>query len=146
MEFLKHFIGGKNNSVTISGNNIIINGQRIDTKVDLSKPDLVIRFESEQLFDLQINSDKHTVIKGDIKGNATSKGNLECQDVEGSVSAEGNISCDDVAGSVRAGGNVSCDTVQGEVKAGGNISCDDVGGNVSAGGNVSCDDIAGRVL
>ncbi len=146
MEFIKSFIGGRNNSITISGNNIIINGQTLETSVNLNKPDLVIRFEADQLFDLTVNTDKALSIKGDVKGNASIKGNLVCNEVGGNVTASGNISCDDVEGSASAQGNISCDDVGAEVKAGGNVSCDDVNGNVTAGGNVSCDDVAGKVM
>lgn len=86
-----------------------------------------------------------SVTFGDVQGNVTANGNVECDSVSGSVQAGGDVNCDDVGRDVNAGGNVNCDDVGGGVQAGWNLCCDDVSGNVNAGGSVSCSDVCGSV-
>ena len=84
-------------------------------------------------------------ISGDIYGNVTAGGGINCDKVEGSVSAGASVNCDEVTGNIKAGAGVNCDSVGGDVVAGTNIVCDDIGGNVNCGLTLQCDNISGKV-
>lgn len=75
-------------------------------------------------------------IDGNVGGNVTAKGSLNCDAVQGDVVASGGVNCDEVHGNVRAGGGVNCDDVGGDVYAGGSVQCDSVNGSVRAGGSI----------
>lgn len=84
-------------------------------------------------------------ISGDIYGNVSAGGGINCDKVEGDVSAGASVNCDEVSGNVRAGSGVNCDSIGGNVTAGTNIVCDDIGGDVSCGLTLQCDNITGNV-
>lgn len=78
-------------------------------------------------------------IDGNVGGNVSAKGSVNCDAVLGHVTAYGNVNCDEVHGNVQAGGNVNCDDVACNVNAGGSVQCDSVNGSVIAGGSIRCD-------
>ncbi len=82
---------------------------------------------------------------GDIVGDVTAGGGINCDKVEGNVTAGASVNCDEISGSVQAGAGVNCDGIGGDVHAGTNIVCDDIGGNVSCGLTLQCDNISGNV-
>ncbi len=75
-------------------------------------------------------------IYGNVGGNATAQGNLNCDTVLGHVTAMGSVNCDEVHGNVQAGGSVQCDTVWCDVNASGSVQCDTVKGSVMTNGSV----------
>ncbi len=94
---------------------------------------------------LNVSSVLSLRVNGNVAGDASAGGAVNCDMVYGNVMAGDNVTCDAVQGSVTAGGSVTCDSISGSVEAGGSVTCDDIGGNVSAGGNVTCDCIGGSV-
>ena len=84
-------------------------------------------------------------ISGDIFGDVSAGGGINCDKVEGNISAGASVNCDEVVGSVQAGAGVNCDGVGGDVQAGTNIVCDDIGGNVTCGLTLQCDNVSGNV-
>lgn len=84
-------------------------------------------------------------IYGDVIGNVTAGGGINCDRVEGNIVAGAGVNCDEVSGSIKAGAGVNCDGVGGDVQAGTNIVCDDIGGSVSCGLTLQCDNISGNV-
>ena len=58
-----------------------------------------------------------------------------------SVHVDGNI-----VGDISAGGSINCDNIEGSAAAGCNINCDDIWGNASAGGRINCDTVKGSVF
>lgn len=75
-------------------------------------------------------------IDGNVGGNISAKGSVNCATVLGHVSANGSVNCDEVHGNVQAGGSVNCDNVGCDVKAGGSVQCDTVKGSVMTNGSV----------
>lgn len=84
-------------------------------------------------------------IYGDIMGDVSVGGGLNCDKVEGNITAGASVNCDEVSGNIDAGAGVNCDGVGGNVSAGTNIVCDDIGGDVSCGLTLQCDNISGSV-
>lgn len=84
-------------------------------------------------------------IYGEVTGNISADGSVNCDSVRGNVSAGTSVNCDEVLGNVTAGAGVNCDGVDGDVNAGTNIVCDDIGGNVNCGLTIQCDNISGSV-
>jgi len=82
---------------------------------------------------------------GDIVGDVTAGGGINCDKVDGNVTAGAGVNCDEVSGNISAGAGVNCDGIGGDVHAGTNIVCDDIGGNVSCGLTLQCDNISGNV-
>lgn len=129
MKFFKHSVSG-NSIINITGNSVMIDGQKIDTDgLDMNKPDLIIKIESDLIFDLDVKSDKQLVICGDVRGNVKCN-NISCDDIGGSVVAGGSVNCDDIGSYVESGGSVNCDNIKGDVKADGSVNCDIIHGKV----------------
>ena len=84
-------------------------------------------------------------ISGDIYGDVSAGGGINCDRVDGNVIAGASVNCDEVSGSIQAGAGVNCDGVGGNVNAGTNIVCDDIGGDVNCGLTLQCDNISGNV-
>ena len=84
-------------------------------------------------------------IYGDVNGDITAGGGVNCDRVEGNVTAGASVNCDEVSGNVSAGAGVNCDGVGGDVNAGTNIVCDDIGGSATCGLTLQCDNISGNV-
>lgn len=84
-------------------------------------------------------------VQGDVYGNISVAGSLNCGNVEGNVEAGKNVTCGNVGGDVDAGFYVCCGIVGGDVDAGTDVKCGDVGGDVDAGGKVECGTVAGGV-
>ena len=84
-------------------------------------------------------------IYGDVVGNVSAGGGINCDKVEGNITAGASVNCDEVGGSIHAGAGVNCDGVGGDVHAGTNIVCDDIGGSVNCGLTLQCDNISGNV-
>ncbi len=84
-------------------------------------------------------------IFGEIKGDVSAGGSVNCDTVRGNVIAGTSVNCDEVSGNVNAGAGVNCDGVGGDVCAGTNIVCDDIGGSVNCGLTIQCDNISGSV-
>lgn len=68
-----------------------------------------------------LTTDASVNMNGEIKGDVSAGGSVNCADVGGSVKADGSVNCDDVGGSVTANGSVRCDDVNGVVTAGGSV-------------------------
>ena len=60
---------------------------------------------------------------GDVRGNVSADGNVECQAVSGYASAGGSIECCDIGGNADAGGDITCSDIDGDADAGGSIFC-----------------------
>lgn len=84
-------------------------------------------------------------IIGDVFGNISAGGGVNCDKVEGNIAAGASVNCDEVGGNVASGAGVNCDGVGGNVSAGTNIVCDDIGGNATCGLTLQCDNIYGEV-
>ncbi len=83
-------------------------------------------------------------IKGDVEGNVTAGGGVNCGGVSGYVQAGGGVNCGGVDGNVDAGGGVNCGGVNGYVQAGSSVNCGNVDGDVNCGNNLSCGNIKGN--
>lgn len=94
---------------------------------------------------LNVQSDFSVTVEGNVQGDVTAGGNVDCEDVGGSVTAGGSVDCEGVTGSVQAGGDVDCGGVGGSVTAGGDVDCGAVGDNVHAEGDVDCGVVGGSV-
>lgn len=108
----------------------------------LAKQQIVFRYEGAAR---NVQSDFDLIVTGDVAGDVSAEGDVDCSDVGGSVSAAGDVDCGDVAGNINAGGDVDCDDVKGSVNAGGDVDCGSVEGSLSAGGDVDCGSVGGDV-
>ena len=81
------------------------------------------------------------VVTGDVLGEMSVRGDLECNDIHGGVTANGDITCNDISGSASSGADINCNDIGGDVQAGGDVTCNDISGSVSAGGDVIEDDL-----
>lgn len=84
-------------------------------------------------------------VQGDVYGDISVTGSLNCGNVEGDVDAGKTVNCGNVGGDVSAGSAVSCGNVGGDVDAGAHVGCGNVGGDVDAGTDVKCGDVGGDV-
>jgi hypothetical protein len=112
--------------------------------MDASAADNAIRIKLDSRVD-KIEVWGSAKITGDIYGNVTAGGGVNCDKIEGDISAGASVNCDEVTGNIRAGSGVNCDSVGGNVTAGTNIVCDDIGGDVNCGLTLQCDNITGNV-
>ena len=85
------------------------------------------------------------LVCGDVVGNVTADGYVECDSIGGDVYAGSYIESDSVGGNVCAGTYIECGEVGGNVCAGTYIECGDIGGDVQAGGYVECGNVGGNV-
>ena len=84
-------------------------------------------------------------VQGNVYGDISVAGSLNCGNVEGDVDAGKNVTCGNVGGDVSAGASASCANVGGDVEAGSYVCCGIVGGDVEAGTDVQCGDVGGDV-
>lgn len=84
-------------------------------------------------------------IKGDIGGNVSAGGGVNCGDVGNNVDCGGGVNCGDVGNNVDCGGGVNCGDVGNDVDCGGGVNCGDVGNDVGCGGGVSCANVGDSV-
>ena len=78
-------------------------------------------------------------VSGDITGNLTADGDVQCGNVGGSLQADGDVTCGDVGNKLTADGDVSCGNVGGSITADGDVSCGgSVGGSITTDGDVTC--------
>lgn len=106
------------NNLTIRGNDVFIDGQRIDD----GKPDAdnILRVEIIGS-PVSVTSDCSVSVTGNV---------------EGDISAGSSVNCGAVSGMVRAGTSVTCGDVGSTAKAGTSISCKKIGGNAVAGTSI----------
>ena len=93
---------GSYNKVTVTGDEIIIDGKVVESFDNL----------------------KHKNISIIINGNVcclNAEGSVQCENVEGGIDAGGSVNCGNVNGNIDAGGSVHCGKVSGYVDAGGSI-------------------------
>lgn len=112
--------------------------------IDASEADSSIRIKLDGKAD-KIEVWGSANVYGDIIGDITAGGGINCDKVEGNITAGASVNCDEVSGSIQAGAGVNCDGVGGDVAAGTNIVCDDIGGSVNCGLTLQCDNISGNV-
>lgn len=105
-----------------------------------------IKLSISQSSDSQINMEiwGSADIKGDVNGNVTAGGGVNCGGVDGNVEAGGGVNCGGVDGYLEAGGSVNCGGVDGYLKAGGSVNCGNVEGDVTCENNLSCGNIKGN--
>ena len=131
-------------------NYVTINGKRIivpDGSVSIINDKVFVNGkEYLQSGDLEKATEIRVVINGTLELLETSKSISLTGDIKGNVTALGSINCDRIGGDVYSGGSVSCDNVGGNVFSDGSVSCDDVGGNVTSRGSVSCDTVKGKII
>ena len=85
-------------------------------------------------------------VQGDVFGDISVTGSLNCGNVQGDVDAGKDVCCGNVSGDVEAGFSVSCGgNVDGDISAGTEVHCGDVGGDVEAGGKVECGSVGGDI-
>ena len=107
---------------------------------------LLDKEESVKEFTFKLEGEIRDVIcHGNLDGDITAKGNVNCKDVEGDVNAGGMVCCGDIGGSLKSGGMVNCGCIGGRLDANGMVNCEDVGGSVSSSGDVNCGDVGGSV-
>ena len=115
--------------------------------IEATEPNSVLRVElgegTDELEGLEIWGSAS--INGDVFGNISAGGSVNCDRVEGNITAGAGVNCDEVEGDITAGAGINCDGVNGNVSAGTNIVCDDIGGDVTCGLTLQCDNIAGGV-
>ena len=80
-------------------------------------------------------------IKGDIGGNVSAGGGVNCGDVGNNVECGGGVHCGNVSNNVECGGGVNCGDVGNNIDCGGGVNCGNVGNNVDCGGGVKCGDV-----
>ncbi len=92
---------------TFSGNNVsIINGVvTIDGVAQDGKLEGKVELHITGVLD-SLETDASVNMKGEIKGDVSAGGSVNCDDVGGNVSAGGSVNCDDVDGNVTAGGSI----------------------------------------
>lgn len=83
-------------------------------------------------------------IKGNVNGNVTAGGGINCGGVDGNVEAGHGVNCGGVDGYVHAGGGINCGSVDGDVQAGGGVNCGSVDGSVNSSGTINCGNIDGN--
>ena len=99
-----------------------------------SRQEITVCIEGDAL---NIQSDFDVKIEGEVMGNVSAGGDVDCEGVGGDVNAGGDVDCEGVLGHVNAGGDVDCGSVEGNVQAGGDVDCGSVGGDVRAEGDVN---------
>lgn len=85
-------------------------------------------------------------VSGDITGNLTADGDVQCGNVGGSLQADGDVTCGDVGNKLTADGDVSCGNVGGSISCEGDLHCGNITGDVrSCEGDITCGEIHGSV-
>lgn len=105
----KNYTGG--GSISVVGNIVYIDGKIADSFDDTKKTEITVLCNVDK-----ITSDESINIAGNVTGDVSAKGNVNCDDIKGSVTAEGNVNCDDIGGDVIASGNVNCDDIGGNAQ------------------------------
>lgn len=121
---------------------VLFIGRQLVAQEDVGKRPVTLHISGDAL---NVQSAFDVEVEGEVGGNISAGGDVDCSGVGGDVQAGGSVDCERVLGHVKAGDDVSCDNVEGNVSAGGDVSCDNVAGSVSAGGDVSCDNVGGSV-
>lgn len=80
---------------------------------------------------------------GSIGQCATADGGINCGNIGQSATADGGINCGNIGQSANAGGGINCVTIARDAKAGGDISCQRIEGDAEAGRNIRCETIKG---
>ena len=89
------------NNVSMINNRIIIDGKEVG-ETERAQTQIVINGNIGNL-----ETDKSVTVNGEITGNVTAGGSVNCDDIGGDVRAGGSVNCDDIGGDVRAGGSVN---------------------------------------
>lgn len=107
-------------SINIQGDQILVNGQRIDQISGTA--DVVIKIEGGCG---SVKIERGSVeVSGDVNGTIDSGGSVTVGGkITGHVDAGGSVTCGDVGDCVKAGGSVRCGRVSGDVDAGGSVHC-----------------------
>lgn len=68
-----------------------------------------------------LRCDGDVTMKGNVTGNASVGGDLECDTITGSVSVGGDLECKEIGGNAQAGGDIKASSLRGNAKAGGDV-------------------------
>lgn len=68
-----------------------------------------------------VKCDRSLEIKGNVLGDATSGGSMNCGDVTGNAESSGSLKAGNIGGNARSGGSMNCGKVAGSVQAGGSV-------------------------
>ncbi|TPG68567.1 hypothetical protein EEL31_08580 [Brevibacillus laterosporus] len=93
-------VSGRN--ISVVNNNVIVDGVVIETGLTGI---VKVEFQGD-LASLQTSGD--AVVHGQVLGNVSASGDIECGSVKGDIRASGDIKCGTVGGNVRASGDVFC--------------------------------------
>jgi hypothetical protein len=109
----------KGNNISIINNKVYIDDKLIEDEDSTSLDKINITF-TEGSFD-KIEVDGDVDIKGNVIGNVSANGSINCNDISGNASSGGSMNCDDISGNASSGGSMSCDDISGNANAGGSI-------------------------
>lgn len=113
----------------------VMNGQILSCEE--SRGNQAVHLALDDATDVRIEVHGDAVIDGEVEGDVSAGGSVNCGDVDGDVSAGGNVNCGDVGGDVRIDGKSGDPT----------LVCGSIGGYLSAkGAHVRCGDVWGDVI
>lgn len=81
----------KGNDISVVNNTIFVDGKVIEIDGDYT-----IQGNSK----INITCDKSVTVQGNVTGDISAKGNIQCGNVVGKVSAAGNLACGNIVGKV----------------------------------------------
>ena len=107
------------NDLTIINDRIYVDGIDV-TEQGGPAPTGIVRIEVTG--DVQIaKCDRSLDIKGNVLGDATSGGSMNCGDIGGNARSNGSMNADNITGNAQSGGSMNCGKVGGSITAGGSV-------------------------
>jgi len=107
------------NNISVVNNKVYIDGKAIEEGDQTNSDKVNITFTEGTFERIEVVGDVE--IKGDVKGDVSANGSINCNDITGNANSGGSMNCDDIGGNANSGGSINCDDIKGNASAGGSI-------------------------